>query len=137
LSFDGKSYKNYQKAKYEFYNRILPTNARGFLGKEVEVVIDRPLGSKHPKHGFVYEANYGYIPNTKSPDGEELDAYYLGVDKPLKKARGICIAVINRTNDDDDKLVVVPEGVKLSNKEIKRQIHFQEQWFKYTIVRHG
>jgi len=135
LSFDGKSYKDYQEAKYEFYNRILTTDAKDFLGKKVEVVMDRPFGSKHPKHRFLYEANYGYICNTKSPDGEELDAYYLGVDKPLKKAKGICIAVIHRTNDNDDKLVVVPEGLELSNQEIKKQIHFQEQWFEYTIIR--
>jgi len=61
----------------------MTTNAKEFLGKKVEMVIDRPLGSKHHKHGFLYEANYGYIPNTKSPDGEELDAYYLGAKVPL------------------------------------------------------
>ena len=135
LSFDGKSYKDYQRTKYEFYNRILPTNTKGFLGKEIKVIMDRPLGSKHPKHGFVYEANYGYIPNTKSPDGEELDAYYLGVSKPLKKAKGICIAIIHRTNDDDDKLVVVPEGTKLTNEEIEKDTKFQEQWFEHIIIR--
>jgi inorganic pyrophosphatase len=134
-SFDGKSYKDYQKAKCEFYNRIQPTSAEDFLGKEVEVIIDRPLGSKHPKHGFKYETNYGYVPNTKSPDGEELDAYYLGVDKPLKKAKGICIAIIHRTNDVDDKLVIVPEGTKLTNEEIEKDTNFQEQWFKHRIVR--
>lgn len=41
---------------------------KDFLGKEVEVAIDRPLGTTHPKPRFVYEVNYGYIPNTKSPD---------------------------------------------------------------------
>ena len=111
------------------------TNAKDFLGQKVEVIMDRPLGSKHPKHGFMYEANYGYIPNTKSPDGEELDAYYLGVNEPLDKAKGICIAVIHRTNDEDDKLVVVHEGVELSNKEIDKQIEFQEKWFKHKILR--
>src|SRR3972149_963238 len=94
-----------------------PSNPKDFLGKEVEVIIDRPLGSKHPKHGFLYEVNYGYIPNTVSPDGEELDAYYLGVDKPLKTAKGQCIAIIKRTNDNDNKLIVVPKGIRLSNKE--------------------
>jgi len=84
------------------------TNAKDFLGKEVEIIIDRPFGSKHPKHGFVYKTNYGYVPNTISPDGEEIDAYYLGLNKPLKKAKGVCIAIIHRTNDNDDKLVVVP-----------------------------
>ncbi len=136
LSFDGKSYRDYQKAKYEFYNHILPTEAKDFLGREVEVNIDRPLGSKHPKHNFLYETNYGYIANTISPDGEELDAYYLGVDKTLKKAKGICIAVIHRTNDNDDKLVVVPESkAKMLDEEIERQTHFQEQWFKHIIIR--
>ncbi len=109
--------------------------AKDFLGKEVEIIIDRPLGSKHPKHGFIYEVNYGFVPNTKAPDGEELDAYYLGADKPLQKASGICIAVIYRTNDDDDKLVIVPEGKSLTDQEIKKQTRFQEQWFKHVIVR--
>jgi inorganic pyrophosphatase len=54
--------------------------AEQYLGKEVSIIIDRPLGSKHPKHGFLYEVNYGYVPGTRSADGEELDAYYLGVN---------------------------------------------------------
>jgi inorganic pyrophosphatase len=44
--------------------------AKEYLGKEVQLSIDRPLGTKHPKHGFVYEVNYGFVPNTKAPDGE-------------------------------------------------------------------
>jgi inorganic pyrophosphatase len=51
----------------------------------VEVIMDRPLGCNHPKHGFRYEVNYGYVPNTLAPDGEEIDVYVLGVDKPLEK----------------------------------------------------
>ncbi len=46
-----------------------------FLDKIVTVTIDRPLGSKHPKHGFIYLLNYGYIKDVKAPDGEDLDAY--------------------------------------------------------------
>ena len=49
-------------------------HAKDYLNKNVQVVMDRPLGSKHPKHGFEYLTNYGYIPNTVSGDGEELDA---------------------------------------------------------------
>ena len=30
------------------------------------------MGSRHPKHGFIYPVNYGYVPNTISGDGEEL-----------------------------------------------------------------
>ena len=109
--------------------------AKDFLGKKVEIHIDRPLATKHPKYGFVYKANYGFVPKTKSPDGEELDAYYLGIDEPIKKAKGVCIAVIHRTNDNDDKLVVVPEGTELSNEEIEKQIEFQEKWFEHIIIR--
>lgn len=106
-----------------------------YLGKTLETVIDRPLGTKHPKHGFVYEVNYGFIPNTKSPDGEELDTYVLGVDKPLTKFTGKCIAIIHRTDDDDDKLVIVPEGTKISDDEIEDKTSFQEKWFKHIIIR--
>ncbi len=109
--------------------------AKKFLNKEVNVVIDRPLGTKHPKHGFIYKANYGFIEGIIAPDGEELDAYYLGVNKPLDKSSGKCIAIIHRTNDDDDKLVVVPNGTEIGDEEIEKQIEFQEQWFKHIIVR--
>ena len=37
-----------------------------FLGKQLTVIVDRPLGSKHPNHGFEYKLNYGYIPDTMS-----------------------------------------------------------------------
>ena len=58
-------------------------NNKDYIGKIVDVNIDREFGSRHPKHGFIYPVNYGYIPNTISGDGEELDAYVLGVQEPL------------------------------------------------------
>ncbi len=110
-------------------------NSRNFLGQIVNVKMDRPLGSKHPKHGFVYEVNYGFIPNTVSGDGEELDAYVLGVDKPLTSFTGTCVAIIHRTNDNDDKLIVVPNGQNPTNEYIEQKTAFQEQWFKHIIIR--
>ncbi len=109
--------------------------AKQYLGKEVEVVMDRPLGTKHPKHGFIYAANYGFIRGVKSSDGEDLDAYYLGVQESLEQAKGICIAIAHRKNDDDDKLIVVPKGMEMSDEQIIVAIHFQEQWFNTIIVR--
>jgi inorganic pyrophosphatase len=106
-----------------------------YIGKEVKVIIDRPLGSIHSKHGFTYPINYGYIPDTKSSDGEELDAYVLGPERPLEKFTGKCIAVIHRTNDNDDKLVVVSDGANFSDNEIEKQTEFQERWFKHKIFR--
>ena len=110
-------------------------NAKDFLGKEVEVVIDRKLGSLHPKHGFIYMVNYGYIPNTISGDSEELDAYVLGVFDPVEKFKGDVIAVIHRLNDNDDKLVVVPKGVNYTDDAIRALTEFQERFFKSTIIR--
>ena len=109
--------------------------ATPYLGKKVEVKIDRPLHSKHPKHGFVYETNYGFVPDTKAPDGEEIDAYVLGVDEPVETFSGMCIAVIQREDDDDDKLVVVPEGFDPTDDEIMSAVNFQEQYFKSRVVR--
>jgi inorganic pyrophosphatase len=109
--------------------------AKRFLGKKVEVTMDRPLGSKHPKHGFTYEANYGFVAGVLAPDGEELDAYYLKVDDSLQKAEGICVAIIHRLMDDDDKLIVIPEGAAISDEEIAKVTHFQERWFESEIVR--
>ncbi len=108
--------------------------ARQFLSKEVEVVFDRPLGSKHPKHGYAYEVNYGYVPGVMAPDGEDLDAYFLGGDQPLERAAGECIAIVHRLKDDDDKLVVAPHGVRMTSEEIERSVSFQEKWFEHEIV---
>ena len=110
-------------------------NTSNYLGQTVSVVMDRPLGSKHPKHGFIYPVNYGYIPNTISGDGEELDAYVLGVQEPINKFTGKCIAIIHRTDDNDDKLIVVLEGIDLSNEEIEKEVAFQEKWFHHIIIR--
>ena len=109
--------------------------AKTFLGKTVKVKMDRPLGSKHPKHGFVYEVNYGFIEGVKAPDGEDLDAYYLGVTEAVDKAKGVCIAIAHRRDNDDDKLIVIPDGVVMSDEAIMSAIKFQEQWFDTEIVR--
>lgn len=109
--------------------------AKTFLRKEVTVEIDRPLGSKHPKHGFVYEVNYGFIKGITAPDGEDLDAYFLGLAEPIKEKSGLCIAIAHRKEDDDDKLIVVPKGINFTDEEIMKLINFQEKWFNTEIVR--
>ena len=106
-----------------------------YLEKTLEVKIDRPFGSKHPKHGFIYPVNYGYVPNTISGDGEKLDCYVLGVFEPLETFRGKCIAIIHRLDDNDDKLIIVPENKSFSNQEIRALTEFQERFFKSDIIR--
>lgn len=106
-----------------------------FLDKTLEVTIDRPIGSKHPKHGFIYPLNYGYVPNTISGDGEELDCYILGIYEPIEAFKGKCIALIHRLNDNDDKLIIVPKNKSFSNNEIQVLTEFQEQYFQSEIIR--
>lgn len=112
-------------------------NAKDFLGKEVSVAIDRPLGTRHPKHGFMYMLNYGFIPNTISGDGEELDAYLVGEFEPVEKSNGKVIAIIHRTNDDDDddKLIVLKDGQEYSDDAIRALTEFQEKYFESVIIR--
>ena len=76
------------------------------------------------------------MPNTKAPDGEEIDAYILGVNEPVDEFTGKCIAVIHRKNDNDDKLIVVPENTKdMSDEKILKAVNFQEKWFDSVIIR--
>ena len=105
------------------------------LGKTVKVVVDRPLGSSHPKHeDIVYPVNYGYIPGLMAPDGEEQDAYILGIHEPLQEFEGRVIAIIHRLDDVEDKWVVVPEGMSFTKEEIMAQVAFQEQYFRTEIT---
>jgi inorganic pyrophosphatase len=106
-----------------------------YIGTTVAITIDRPLGSKHPKWGFEYPINYGYVPGTQSGDNEELDAYVLGAATPLKNFTGRCIAVIHRLNDDDDKLVLAQDGAAFTDDEIRVATEFQERFFISVIVR--
>jgi inorganic pyrophosphatase len=111
------------------------TKASDYLGKKVILTIDRQFSTKHPKHEFMYELNYGFVPNTLSPDGEELDGYYLSSKTPLQEVEGICIGYIQRENDNDDKLLIVKEGENYTDEEIYKLTNFQEQWFKSKIIR--
>ena len=106
-----------------------------YIGKIIDVKIDRAFGTMHPKHGFMYPLNYGYIPNTISGDGEELDCYVLGVFEPIKEFKGKCIAIIHRINDDDDKLIVSKDGKDYSDDEIRALTEFQEKYFESIIIR--
>lgn len=105
------------------------------IGDIVRVVVDRPLGSVHPKHrDIVYPVNYGYVPGVMAPDGEEQDAYILGIDEPVREFTGRIIAVIHRLDDVEDKWVVAPENTVFTPAQIMAQVAFQEQYFK-TVLR--
>lgn len=106
-----------------------------YIGNKIKVKIDRKIGSEHPKYGFKYLLNYGYIPNTVSADKEEIDCYVLGIEEPIEEFEGRCIAVIHRLNDDDDKIIVAPEGMNYTDSEIRKLTEFQEKYFISEIIR--
>jgi inorganic pyrophosphatase len=107
---------------------------RPFLGQMATVTVDRPSGSRHPEWGFVYPVNYGYLPGTMAADGEPIDAYILGVERPLTHFTGRCTAVVERADDVEDKLVVVPPGQQYPAEAIATAVAFQEQFFQSTII---
>ena len=111
------------------------TQATDFLGKMVKIQIDRPMGSRHTQYDFLYPLNYGFVPGVMAGYGEELDAYLLGVFETVEEYEGECIAVIHRLDDDDDKLVIVPQGISYTDAQIRAQTEFQERFFQSEIIR--
>lgn len=107
-----------------------------FLGQTVRVVVDRPLGSAHPRWpDLVYRVNYGEVPGTLGGDGQPIDAYLLGWEVPVREAEGVVTAVLLREDDVEDKLIVVRPGTRPSDAEIMKAIWFQEQHFRSRLVR--
>ena len=101
------------------------------MGKMVHVVVDRPIGYLHGD--ILYPVNYGYIPGLIAGDGEEQDAYILGIEAPLAEFDGRVIAAVRRQDDCEDKLVVAPDGVYFHQSQIQEAVHFQEQYFISTV----
>ena len=106
-----------------------------YLGKTVRIEIDRPIGYVHKKENYslIYPINYGYIPGVLGGDGEELDVYLLGVDKPVTEYKGKIIGIVHRENDVEDKLVMALDGMNFTQNEVAEQVHFQEQYYKTEI----
>lgn len=105
------------------------------IGRTVAVTVDRPLGSYHPEHkDMYYPINYGYVEGIMALDGEEQDAYILGVDEAIDKFTGKIIAIVHRNDDVEEKWVVAPDGMTFTKEGIREQIHFQEQYFDSGIL---
>ncbi len=106
------------------------------IGKIVSGKIDRPLGSSHPRYpDMIYPINYGYVDDIYAEDGEKQDVYLLGIDIPVSEFIGRVIAVYRRIEDVEDKWIVSYNGEDLSDEQILKQIHFQEQYFRGRLLR--
>ena len=105
------------------------------IGRRVAGHIDRPMGSRHPRAGFLYPVNYGYADGVMAADGDEQDVYLLGINAPVSNFEGRVIAVYHRFDDVEDKWIVTPEGRDLPDEVILEQIAFQEQFFHGQLLR--
>ena len=107
----------------------------GYLGKEVTIEIDRPVGYVHHKgeKTLIYPINYGFIPNVFGGDGEELDVFLVGVNEPVASYTGRIIGIVYRADDVEDKLVMAPLDKSFTAKEIARAVYFQEKYYQSTI----
>lgn len=108
---------------------------RKYMGKTVDIVIDRPIGFIHHTKGVTlhYSVNYGYLPGVTGGDGEEQDVYVLGVDTPLERFTGRIIGAIRRRDDNEDKLVAAPVGMEFHQNQITEMVHFVEQYFDSKV----
>lgn len=105
------------------------------IGEIVTVTVDRAMGTYHPEHPDIYyPINYGYIKGIMAPDGEEQDAYILGVESPQQEFTGKVIAIIHRYDDIEEKWVVAPIDMTFTIEEIRKQVYFQEQYFNIKII---
>lgn len=106
------------------------------IGKNVKGIIDRPLGSAHPRHKeMIYPINYGYVDGVFAGDGAEQDVYVFGTDKPLQTFEGKIIGVYHRLNDVEDKWIVSLDERPYTDQEILKAISFQEQYFMGELYR--
>ena len=108
---------------------------KSYLGTNVSVEIDRPIGYVHVKgeKTLVYPINYGYIPGVLGGDDEELDVYVLGIDVPVEKAEGRIIGIAHREDDVEDKLIMAADGVLRTAEEMAEAVRFQEQYYHTRI----
>ena len=109
-------------------------NYKKILGQKIHLNMDRKMGERHPKYNFIYPVNYGYIPNTISEDGEEIDVYILGVFEPVDEFCGICRAIVYRYDDEENKLIVIPDGKNYTVSQMEVLVEFQERFFKHKIL---
>ena len=103
-----------------------------YAGKTLHILVDRPIGYDH--HGLIYPINYGYLPGVLAGDGEEQDAYILGVSQPLKEFVGVAIGAALRKDDCEDKLIVAPADMSFTLEEVRAAIHYQDQFFDSEVI---
>lgn len=108
---------------------------RSHLGRVVPVRVDRPLGSRRPRHpDLVYPLNSGFVSGTVSGDGAGVDVSLVGWDAPVASAEAEIVAVVVREDAAEDKLVVVPPGASFPRDVLWAAVRFQERFFRSSLL---
>lgn len=96
-----------------------------------QIVIDRPVGSRHPRYpDFVYPLNYGYLQNTKSTDGMELDVWVGTLEH--HKVTGLLIITDLVKMDTEQKVLYACTGKEM---EVIYSISNQHKMNALLLVR--
>lgn len=110
------------------------------IGTLAEVTVDRPQNAAHPEHpDMVYPVPYGFLPGTRSADGEETDAYLFGFGagdrlRSGDKVFGTVTAVVYRADDGEEKLIVTPPNLFPSPDELLAAVDFTERYFLSCLI---
>lgn len=118
-----------------YTHKVRKEQVSSYLGKTVEIEIDRPVGYVHHKgeKTLVYPINYGFIPGVLGGDGEELDVYLLGVSESIESAKCRVIGIVHRENDVEDKLIAAPLSMNFTAEEMREAIDFQEKYYHTRV----
>ena len=137
VSSEGRAGRAHYHIEACVHKENAKLNGSQALGKRVNVVIDRPRGSAHPRDPkLIYPLNYGYVPGTIAGDGAAKGVYVLGIDEPRERIENLkVIAVVHRYNDCEDKWIAAPEGMTFTDDEIRRAVDFVEQYFDSVLIR--
>ena len=96
-----------------------------------EIVIDRKQGKPHPRFPkFIYPLDYGYLKNTKSTDGDEIDVWMGSLSG--KKLIGIVCTVDLLKRDTEVKLLI-----DCTNEEIHiiEKFHNDSEYMSGLLIR--
>ena len=89
----------------------------------VEIV--RPIGSLHPDYpSIVYSLNYGYVEGVTTDTGEHQGAFVVGLDTPAERFTGKKIAVIHRSDPNEEKWVIAPDNMPYNKQQIEEMVYF-------------
>ncbi|MBP9827428.1 hypothetical protein KBC99_03050 [Candidatus Saccharibacteria bacterium] len=105
-----------------------------FLGEQIDIIFDRPLGSTHPKHkAMICPVNYRYVPDAQAGNGDPVDVYYLSSEGQVKRTKDTCIGYVDRWDDNGEKLIAT-DGDMHGVSGIEKLLSFQEKWFDHEII---